>query len=81
MGLLIFFNEFPVSKRCRRLQNYAVWRSQELKKIKRIGPNIDRWGALILISLSEDLVLLIVVCCILTSSNDLSHFFDLSRIP
>ena len=87
MCLLSFFNEFSVSKRlvssakwCTVEKSTALWKSL-IKRIKRIGSNIDPWGTPILISLSEDLVLLIVVCCFLPSRNDLSHLFDLSRIP
>ena len=82
--LLSSFNEFSVSKRfvlsakwCTMEQSTALWKSL----IKRIGPNINPCGTPILTSLSEDLVLLIVVCYFLPSMNDLSHLFDLSRIP
>ena len=51
-----------------------------MKRIKKIGPNIDPWGTLILTGLSEDLALLIVICCLLFSRNDLNHLFDLSCI-
>ena len=87
MGLLSFFNEFSVSKRlvssakwCNVEKSTALWKSL-MKRIKRIGLNINPWGTPILTSLSEDLVLLIVVCYFLPSRNDLSHLFDLSRIP
>ena len=70
--LLSFLNEFPVSK---RLESSAKWCTVGklktslwkplMKRIKRIGPIIDPWGTPILISLSEDLILLIVVCCFL----------------
>ena len=52
-----------------------------MKRIKQIGPNVDPWGTPILIGSSKDLALLIVVCCFLTSSNDLKHLFDLSCMP
>ena len=52
-----------------------------MKRIKITGPNIDPWGTPIIIGLSEDLALLIVVCCFLSSKDDLTHLFDLSRIP
>ena len=48
-----------------------------MKRIKKIEPNIDPWGTLVLIGLSEGLAFLIVVCCFLSSRNDLSHLFEL----
>ena len=83
MCLLSFFNEFSVSRRlvspakwCTVEKSTALWKSL-IKRIKRIGPNIKPLGNPILISLSEDLVFLMVVCCFLPSRNDLSHLFDL----
>ena len=38
-----------------------------MKRIKRIGLNIDPCRTLILPGLSEDLALLIVICCLLSS--------------
>ena len=52
-----------------------------MKIIKRVGPNIGPWEALILTGLSEDLALLIVVCCFQSSRKDLNHLFDLPCIP
>ena len=81
--LLSFFNEFSVNKRlvssakwCTVEKSTALWKSL-MERIKRIGPNINPWGLKVQ---SGDLVLLIVVWCFLSSRNDLSHLFDLSRI-
>ena len=52
-----------------------------MKRIKRIGPNIDPWETSILIGLSKDLALFIVVWCFLSPRDDLNHLFDSSHIP
>lgn len=52
-----------------------------MKIIKRIGPNIDPWEAPILTGLSENLALLIVVCCFQSSRKDLNYLFNLPCIP
>ena len=77
--LLSFFDEFSLSKRllssakwCTVEDSTALWKSL-MKRIKGIGANIDPWGTPILIVLSKELVLLIVVCCFLSSRNDLNH--------
>ena len=52
------------------------------EKNKENGPNIDPWGTPILIGLSEDVALLKVICCFLSSRNDINHLLNhLSHIP
>ena len=52
------------------------------EKNKENGPNIDPWGTPILIGLSEDVALLKVICCFLSSRNNINHLLNhLSHIP